>query len=109
MVCILWDAIPYQASSNFSVAIANPTIDNHDKDQLQPSSTLGIQDAVTYFSIAAPPKTSHLSLSAQAGSQEFDVETSSILSGQIGGELDTTSLGSKYPKYCVALYNYKVD
>ena len=64
---------------------------------------------MTYFSIAAPSKTSQLSLPAQAGSQEFDVETSSILSGQIGGELDTTSLGSNVPKYCVALYNYTVD
>ena len=61
------------------------------------------------FSIAKRSKASQLSLPAQAGSQEFDVETSSILSGQIGGEFDTTSLGSKYPKYCFALYNYKVD
>ena len=58
----------------------------------------------------APSRLSQLSLPI-TGSQEFDVETSSIQSGQIGGEFDTISIGSNrsdYPKFCVVKYHYKV-
>ena len=61
--------------------------------------------------LLASNRASQLSLPMSGGSQEFDVETSSIQSGQIGSEFDTISIGSiksEYPKYCIVLYHYKV-
>lgn len=63
------------------------------------------------LSLSASNRASQLSLPVGGGSQEFDVETSSIQSGQIGSEFDSISIGSiksEYPKYCVVLYHYAV-
>ena len=70
---------------------------------------------VTFSSCFLPAlgRVSQLSLPSSIGSsQDFDVETSSVNSAQLGGD-DTASMGSgksteAQPKYCTVLYNYSV-
>ena len=63
-----------------------------------------------WFTPPAPSRLSQLSVQ-DWGSQEFDLETSSLHSGQ-GHDPDTSSLGSRTSEYtptlAVALYNYTV-